>query len=296
MKIGFNYRQMSQWCVFYCREGYSWRSLAGHMTAFRHAADAWGLKWHRKDSSSMRAMGRLMRGLRKAHPQAVNRATPLTKRWLALMLRQLGISSLADWWSCAPAQLVAGSRMLAAHTAMMRMCEHADGMRVDSVKEVDGSVVLMVPEIKDKLRTGQLRACGMALRSHWLSPGYALTVLKARLHSSSARSAVLFAKCVNGRATSTPASAAGFKKMLKQLAKSSDMAADKLRKVRGHSLRAGGATDFLSHGASRAWVQRQGGWRSDCFMIYYRPVSADMVAMSDQLKILEHKMASAAGG
>ena len=21
MKIGFNYRQMSQWCVFYCREG-----------------------------------------------------------------------------------------------------------------------------------------------------------------------------------------------------------------------------------------------------------------------------------
>ena len=51
-----------------------------------------------------------------------------------------------------------------------------------------------------------------------------------------------------------------------------------------HSLRAGGATDYLASGeVSESWVMRQGGWLSSIFRIYYRPLAADGRVMADRL-------------
>ena len=61
------------------------------------------------------------------------------------------------------------------------------------------------------------------------------------------------------------------------------MGPEDLRLLRPHSLRAGGCTDYLSHGVNEVWVQRQGGWRSAIFKIYYRPMAADMAYMRDRL-------------
>ena len=48
--------------------------------------------------------------------------------------------------------------------------------------------------------------------------------------------------------------------------------------VSTHSLRAGGCTDLLQGGASHELVKRQGRWKSDCFLQYWRPEPAELAA------------------
>lgn len=48
--------------------------------------------------------------------------------------------------------------------------------------------------------------------------------------------------------------------------------------VSTHSLRAGGCTDLLEGGASHELVKRQGRWRSECFLQYWRPEPAELSA------------------
>ena len=70
------------------------------------------------------------------------------------------------------------------------------------------------------------------------------------------------------------------------------MRMDMVARVTPHSLRAGGCTSWLSGGAEEAWVQRQGGWRSSIYKLYYRPSAADMALMHETLATA----ARAAGG
>ena len=55
-------------------------------------------------------------------------------------------------------------------------------------------------------------------------------------------------------------------------------------RVTAHSMRAGGATDYLSWGMSGAFVQKQGGWLSDAYMIYYRPSTAEGAQLAATMK------------
>ena len=73
--------------------------------------------------------------------------------------------------------------------------------------------------------------------------------------------------------------------MMRVYAMAAGMAQEDVVRVRGHSLRAGGATDYLSSGMlTEAWVQKQGGWLSPIFKIYYRPMDADRGKMADLLR------------
>ena len=50
-------------------------------------------------------------------------------------------------------------------------------------------------------------------------------------------------------------------------------------------MRSGGATDYLSSGhMTEAWVQKQGGWLSSVFKIYYRPTDADQGRLAVLIK------------
>jgi integrase len=63
---------------------------------------------------------------------------------------------------------------------------------------------------------------------------------------------------------------------MRRLAAKAGMPQADVQRLRGHSLRSGGATDYLSSGLlTEAWVQKQGGWLSQVFKIYYRPTEAD---------------------
>ena len=44
-----------------------------------------------------------------------------------------------------------------------------------------------------------------------------------------------------------------------------------VKRFSSHSLRAGGATDLSVANMSQDFIRAQGGWTSDCFMIYVRP-------------------------
>ena len=62
-----------------------------------------------------------------------------------------------------------------------------------------------------------------------------------------------------------------FYKLLRVYAQRAGMAAVQIANLTAHSLRAGGATDFLIGGMSVAWVKQQGGWESPAYLTYYRP-------------------------
>ena len=51
------------------------------------------------------------------------------------------------------------------------------------------------------------------------------------------------------------------------------MSPQQLKHVTGHSFRAGGCTDWAVAGLSAADIKDQGGWLSDCWRIYVRPLA-----------------------
>ena len=110
------------------------------------------------------------------------------------------------------------------------------------------------------------------------------------VHRRSGPDQVLFAQVKGGRLAQAPATEYSFKKAMKSLARAAGMNAKDVERLRGHSLRAGGATDYLSSGTvSDAWVQRQGGWLSPVYRIYFRPAEADVVRMAGRIKATAHE-------
>ena len=302
-KFRFRYTQLARWCVFYVRNGYSWRSLGSHMAAFHKMAEEEGLKWPKADSRTHRKLKRLITGIRKEVPGPEKKqAKPLVKRWIKKMLAALGIDTPEDWHTVRLADLVPAARMLVAQECLMRMCEHRDGMKVGDVVgweemcmgKADGrrAVVLRVPEVKDKLRTGQTRGGEMANHKSVTSAAWALRAMMARVHGPGAKAGDLLFPAVaeNKVYKHTVGSETKFRKNLRAWAREAGMTRTEANRITTHSMRAGGATDYLSSDVPTAWVQRQGGWLSDCFMIYYRPETAEMGAMARRLRAAEARM------
>ena len=286
----FEYTQLAGWCVFYVGQGYSVRSIPGHLSAFAKIALEEGVRWPKAGSTTHEKLNRLIRGIRKETPgAAVRRAFPLTKVWLKRMLAVVGIRKAGDWATVPMAVLLTAARLLAAQECMMRMCEHRDGMARSDVHVGKRATVLKVPEVKDKLRTGTTRDGEMARHKSATSAAWGLESLVRRLGPAEAGD-VLFPAVVDGVVMrKTAGSEATFRKNIRAWAEAAGMV--DWRRVTTHSMRAGGATDYLSSGVvSAAWVKRQGGWKSNCYMIYYRPATAEMGAMAEKLKEVERRM------
>ena len=201
-------------------------------------------------------------------------------------LGRLGISQPADLQHVHPATLVFATRMLVAHDAMMRMCEHRDGMRVGDVLRQRTAAIrqIAVPEVKDKVRLQRRRIAALPVYDDVTSAGAALQALMTRVHGKSQQSDLLFPACdADGSVLRHPAPERQFKEMLRTLAADTGLPLPDVQRVRGHSLRAGGATDALAAHMNEAWVMKQGGWRSPIFRIYYRPLAADGRVMAEHL-------------
>ena len=76
----FEYEQLADWCTFYVGQGYSVRSIPGHMSAFAKMALEEGVRWPKTGSTTHEKLNRLIRGIKKETPgPAVRRAFPLTE-------------------------------------------------------------------------------------------------------------------------------------------------------------------------------------------------------------------------
>ena len=150
----------------------------------------------------------------------------------------------------------------------------------------DDASALMVPEVKDKRRTGQVRECAMDLQVHVCCAAWALRALQFRLFGVGQPSGKLFPHVrADGTAdVRRTQSATTFKRLLRVWAEDAGVSDADVARVPPHSLRAGGCTDYLSWGCSARWVKRQGGWRSNCFEQYYRPRTAELLAMRRKLR------------
>lgn len=295
--IAFRWQQLAAWCVFWCENGYKGRTLKNHFTHFRSVATELNLKYPASKSRTARRIARLVRGLKKDHDGEVRRATPLTRRWLRLIFRACGVHSLRDLWRVQPSVATFVVRVAVAHDCCLRMCEHHDGLRVGMCETVSlrgaETVLLHLPEVKDKMRHN--RICEMPVFGGLDSAGAMLQIYIARFHDGQPASSTLFPDWSDGddqRRLPSTAPAGRFTRALRVAALAAGMRVDMVARVTPHSLRAGGCTSWLSGGAEEAWVQRQGGWRSSIYKLYYRPSAADMALMHEKLAAA----ACAAGG
>jgi hypothetical protein len=231
-------------------------------------ADEVGISYPARGGATHKKLKLLVRGLTKLDKTVVDRATPLTRRWMRRMMHVKGVRTAADAAAAPLATQIFLARMVIGHDCMLRMCEHRDGMRVgDVVKPVQGvhdSYFLRVPEIKNKVRMEKHRKCYMPMGDSILLGGFWLDLLMNGVHAESEPHDMLFPQVgARGERTGLPASEHGFKKELRRLAAKAGMPQEDVRRLRGHSLRSGGATDYLSSGLlTEAWVQKQGGWLS----------------------------------
>ena len=247
------------------------------------------MKYPRRGSLTHKKLKLLLRGLTKLDKTTVDRATPLTRRWMRRIMALKGVRTPADAKAAHPSVQVLLARMVIAHDCMMRMCEHRDGMTVGDViapvRGVHTSYFLRVPEVKDKVRQERHRRCYLPVGDDVCLGGFWMGVLM-EMHSGSRPSDPLFAATTaTGEVTAEPQSERYFKSELRRLAAAAGMEQADVDRVRGHSLRSGGATDYLSSGhMTEAWVQKQGGWLSSVFKIYYRPTDADQGRLAALIK------------
>lgn len=289
LPVRFAWQQLAAWCVFWVQQGFEASTLKNHFSAFSRVADELGMSFPRENSRTKRQLQRLRRGLEK-ECEGVQHSTPLTRKWIMRMFKFAGVRSLADLELIPPPLLTFLARVSLAHTCMLRMCEHRDGLRVEHVTLVtspngDRSFRVSIPEVKDKLRH-QPRVCDVPVGSGIHSAGAVLEVFLRVAHPRG-EPGILFPRWQGIHKLNAPASESTFKSALRQLAAGAGMHGDELKRLRPHSLRAGGCTDYLSWGANEAWVQVQGGWRSPVYKIYYRPMAADMGYMRKRLLAAE---------
>ena len=290
--IAFWFQQLSAWCIFWIQCGFKAATLKNHFTAFARVADETNQSFPVKDGWTHKQLKRMRRGLRKLDRTSPDRATPLTRIWIKRMLAANGVRTLRDAAGLHAEALVFITRLMVANGCMMRMCEHEMGSDVTDVtfhhNEGNSIACVKVWEVKDKLRTGQFRLCCLPIHDDVGSPGRLLMLMMDELHRRAQPGDMLWAQMdADGKPTGSPASKSRFVRFMREWARKAKMPEEMVAKLRGHSLRSGGATDWLNAGRSEAWVMRQGGWLSSIFRIYYRPDLADFPMMAAALKEAE---------
>jgi hypothetical protein len=303
MTTAFRPDQLTMWCTFWCKVcEYSPNTLKNHFAAFARIAREQSMPYPRHGSTGWAQVKDCVRGLIKGWDKGINRATPLTRKWLQRMLMAMGIRTLDDLAALDLDAMTFIVRILVGQACFLRMAEHRDGMRVGDVSfttnlQGQTTAILRVKERKDKTRMHRERLCQMPVHDNIMSSGGALKVYMARCHGGwrkpvATPDTLLYpAWTARGQATTVPASEYHFKSGMRTLAIAAGMPQAMAAKLSPHSLRSGGCTDALAAGMDESWVQMQGGWLSSVFKIYYRPMAADMAHMFERLKTMEIVMA-----
>ena len=294
LPVRFEYAQLSSWAWYYSQR-FTQRSLPGHWSAFRFCADADGLDFPRPTSLTWRRMTRVMRALRLRDPSVEKRCYPLVWSWLRRMLAVDGITDVSMLFAASFClyKLVFWSRVLVAHCAMMRACEHASGMCSSDLSVVATppslasagfwpnyfvlSVGSLPPDLQPRLASNRklkLRPARSSILPVWFSlesAGLWVFALTRRLRLLDHPDALLFPNVIDGVVSPRPLAGKYFLKRLRLLATGAGMPAAEVTQLEQRSLRAGGCTDAFARAMPRASIQRQGGWTSDAVDIYDRP-------------------------
>lgn len=292
----FNYNQMTAFFEFYLMDReHTHSSLANYMAAWRDYAEEHLMYFPPRSSVEHRQIQKYIRGAQLRYPHEPRRCTPATLDVLGHVADALSIYVLGDYFTCSLTALTFMCRILVAHDACMRVCEHSDGCRLadvsfpaqhDAGRSHSAYLLLHVGRRVGarKIKRRPARTCILPVKQHRLSAGRVLQILIARVHSSSLPNDVLFPRFFGSRRASTATPWARMLRQLRHLLGSAPSRANiKASDIEGRSLRAGGATDWLAAGASGEWLAAQGGWLSSVYMIYNRPTDVSRYVQAPQL-------------
>ena len=287
------YEQLASWAWMYCQR-FSQRSLAGHWSALKWWCDTRGLDWPLPDSVCMSRLRRVTRALALRDPTVERRCYALTNNWLVKMMAVDGLRTVDDLRrpSTSLAVLSFWVRVRAAHFAMMRLCEHQNGMLVSDLQRFSAAGVAVGDEAPEffTLRVGylpagvsplfatnrklKLRAARFPVLPIWQdvsSAGLLMDIWLRRLRSEVTSPRMLFPGVRGGSLLPGPLSPSMFLRRLRNVALVAGMPPDDVGRIECRSLRADGCTDFFAMGVARDAIMRQGGWTSKTVDIYNRP-------------------------
>ena len=274
---------IGDWMVDYCREGFSANSLSGRLTSLRRYARARRADFPHENSYEWADITDLRKALVKIDPTSVTRATLVSVLWLRAVAAYLNLRTLDDLANparCAPWALQLYTRAGMAHCCLLRGVEHRDGLRMGDISIVTpGFAVLQVAERwstkKQKMKPGRRCVLPMDASMGISSPGHVLLIYLQRVRTGCDAESLLFPSITAAGLIreDTPATDADFIRDFKFYLAAAGMDNEALRHVTNHSFRAGGATDWAIGGMPTDFIQRQGGWASDCYKIYVRPTA-----------------------
>ena len=306
LPVQYAYAQLASWAWYYAQR-FTQRTLPQHWSAFRWCADVDGKVFPLPDSVCWRRMRRVMRALRLRDPTVERRSFALVWRWIRKMMAVDGIRTVQQLQAgLSLAKTIFWARTVTAHTAMMRACEHEEGMSVTdlTLHATPGSVghgywthfyelavgaapLDLQPQLATnrKLKLRAARSCILPTWTSLQSAGLWLHVLGIQVRTAWAACGhpsphpadeVIFPSVVGGQLVNRPQRASDYLSQLRRLARCAGMPAADVARLEQRSLRAGGCTDAFAWGMPRASIMRQGGWTSDTVDIYNRPTVTDM--------------------
>ena len=271
----FTPQAMCSFFEHYLQSGRARTSLPGYLSAWRDHATEVAMPYPAVGSAALKQIRKYLRGAAVRYPHVVRRSVPLTLALLIPIAAALGIRNLADLESVACPTLVFYARLAIAHQACLRPVEHDSVIVLADVSlrrthaRLRVGVLPSARKIKRRPPRVAVLAYGHGPHAH-LAAGTVLRVLLRRVHGLSAPTAPLWPLYAFGIPQRRHAPWARDLRRLRAIIAAVLPSVDVTR-VDGRSLRSGGATDLLSAGATKSWVQAQGGWRSDAVLIYDRP-------------------------
>ena len=309
----FRFMQINAYFEFYvssehCNKANT--SLMGFIPAWRWYADEHNMFFPSKDSREFARIRRSIKGCQLRYPHAKRSDTPVTLSVIDYVASRLGISSFDDYFTCSKSTLCFMARLLVGHAACMRTMEHAGGCLTSDVLFPRGYaggkwfnsplgqiarrtavlpsyVIFRVGEdpCSRKIKRRPARLAVLPCSYNYLSAGAVLLVLLRR-GGYTGGPQVLFSDFVFNLRADQAAPWSRHRTQLLQLLRAAPSSLDigDIRLGRS-SLRAGGATDWFACGATREWVQAQGGWLSDAVDIYNRPTAASRFAQIQHLAL-----------
>ena len=262
-----------QWHVggFDSVKHHAYTSCASFISAWRdHATHVGGYTFPGKKSIAILRVNRFINTLGRLFPHQAATGVELTLARIAAFAHYWQVNSMRAVEQLDLRPLGLYTRLLLAHSAMLRGCEHKHGMRISDIVD-RGSHYSLTVGLRDNESKykGRPRTVAIECVASHMSAGACLRVFLRRARRGAASISPLFPRILPSGSIRAGAGETfkTFKGVLARIAAVSGI----VGVIGESSSRAGGATDAFAAGASDEWVRRQGGWRSDAFKRYNRP-------------------------
>ena len=274
----FDVATLSAYMVDWVVQGFTARSLGGNLSHLRTFARRLRARFPDAESQAWFEIKQLSTALIKVDPTKVSRATVVSLDVIRQILFHLGIYDYEDFKTCPLWALQLATRMLVAHCGCLRGCEHREGLRTNDIVHMDTSVVLLRVAARygrKKIKYRPARVVALPVSRELLSAGGALCVYLHRVFGRRVPrgdSIIMF----------PPIAASGlikreqfindktFVAMVRRVAAHTTLSQEDVPRITAHSFRAGGATDLAAGGATSEQIKAQGGWSTECYMVYVR--------------------------